>query len=110
MLSQLPVAPVAEAVGRGGGRAPRSPAGAAAAAAAAAEVGGAGGRGDARGDDPAPGATCAVCLEPLGTGQLTRRLPCLHVFHVRCIDRWLWQHHTCPVDGLDVVALATQCR
>lgn len=41
--------------------------------------------------------TCSVCLEQVGVGELLRSLPCLHQFHVNCIDTWLRQQGTCPV-------------
>ena len=48
--------------------------------------------------------TCAVCLEKLAVGQFARQLPCRHVFHVECIDRWLTENsNLCPEDGLPVL-------
>ncbi|KAL0452833.1 UNVERIFIED_CONTAM: E3 ubiquitin-protein ligase SDIR1 [Sesamum latifolium] len=41
--------------------------------------------------------TCSVCLEQVIAGELIRSLPCLHQFHVNCIDPWLRQQGTCPV-------------
>ncbi|KZV26123.1 hypothetical protein F511_06049 [Dorcoceras hygrometricum] len=41
--------------------------------------------------------TCSVCLEQVDVGELIRSLPCLHQFHVNCIDPWLRQQGTCPV-------------
>ncbi|XP_075513431.1 E3 ubiquitin-protein ligase SDIR1-like [Primulina tabacum] len=41
--------------------------------------------------------TCSVCLEQVDVGELVRSLPCLHQFHVNCIDPWLRQQGTCPV-------------
>jgi hypothetical protein len=32
---------------------------------------------------------CMVCLEDLKGGELVRCLPCMHFFHVDCIDAWL---------------------
>uniref|UniRef100_A0ACD5TXC8 Uncharacterized protein n=1 Tax=Avena sativa TaxID=4498 RepID=A0ACD5TXC8_AVESA len=40
---------------------------------------------------------CSVCLEQVVVGDLLRSLPCLHQFHVDCIDPWLRQQGTCPV-------------
>ncbi|CAM0872495.1 unnamed protein product [Alopecurus aequalis] len=40
---------------------------------------------------------CSVCLEQVAVGDLLRSLPCLHQFHVNCIDPWLRQQGTCPV-------------
>ncbi|KAL9165094.1 hypothetical protein ABFS82_06G149100 [Erythranthe guttata] len=41
--------------------------------------------------------TCSVCLEQVNAGEVIRSLPCLHQFHVNCIDPWLRQQGTCPV-------------
>lgn len=41
--------------------------------------------------------TCSVCLEQVNAGEHVRTLPCLHQFHVNCIDPWLRQQGTCPV-------------
>ncbi|XBI70812.1 hypothetical protein VPH35_065206 [Triticum aestivum] len=41
--------------------------------------------------------TCSVCLEQVVAGDLLRSLPCLHRFHVNCIDPWLRQQGTCPI-------------
>jgi len=46
---------------------------------------------------------CAVCLEPQIAGQTLRSLPCLHNFHIDCIDPWLRIKPVCPVCHLPVV-------
>jgi hypothetical protein len=40
---------------------------------------------------------CAVCLEPLSSTQSVRRLTCSHLFHKRCVDKWLVRRGTCPL-------------
>jgi hypothetical protein len=41
--------------------------------------------------------TCSVCLDEFAVGEESRRLPCNHVFHPTCIDRWVASgHDTCP--------------
>merc|ERR1719189_963053 len=42
---------------------------------------------------------CSICLEDMGPGSKIRTLPCLHLFHRRCIDKWLKQpgQLRCPV-------------
>jgi hypothetical protein len=43
---------------------------------------------------------CVVCQEPMLPKESVRRLPCFHVFHVACIDRWLAVKATCPLDNM----------
>eukprot|EP00439_Symbiodinium_sp_Y106_P009529 s6741_g1.t1 len=45
---------------------------------------------------------CAVCYEDMTSGDHVRRLPCLHYFHMACIDKWLRVKATCPLDNLNV--------
>ncbi|KAF5179855.1 RING/U-box superfamily protein [Thalictrum thalictroides] len=42
--------------------------------------------------------SCSVCLSRLREGDEIRTLPCLHVFHRMCVDRWLNMFRkTCPL-------------
>ncbi|XP_054811364.1 E3 ubiquitin-protein ligase SDIR1-like [Prosopis cineraria] len=41
--------------------------------------------------------TCTICLEQVKGGELVRSLPCLHQFHMNCIDPWLRHQAKCPV-------------
>ncbi|XP_077227653.1 E3 ubiquitin-protein ligase ATL41-like [Tasmannia lanceolata] len=44
------------------------------------------------------GVECAVCLGSLEENEMARLLPnCKHMFHVQCIDMWLYSHSTCPI-------------
>ncbi|KAJ2009461.1 hypothetical protein GGI04_000433 [Coemansia thaxteri] len=53
-------------------------------------------------DDETP--ECAICLEDIHAGQVVRTLPCPHVFHAACIDRWLLgQSSTCPLCKRDTL-------
>ncbi|NXM73285.1 RNF6 ligase, partial [Serilophus lunatus] len=41
--------------------------------------------------------TCSVCINDYATGNKLRQLPCMHEFHIHCIDRWLSENSTCPI-------------
>lgn len=40
---------------------------------------------------------CSICLDKLNPNVTVRRLPCLHIFHIKCIDKWLKQNKKCPI-------------
>ncbi|KAF5402546.1 Zinc and ring finger 2 [Paragonimus heterotremus] len=39
---------------------------------------------------------CAICLEELAEGNVIARLPCLCVYHKKCIDSWFKRRPVCP--------------
>lgn len=43
------------------------------------------------------GETCAVCLETYKPREVLRIVSCSHVFHKRCVDRWLLKRGSCPI-------------
>ncbi|KAK4440905.1 RING-H2 finger protein ATL78 [Sesamum alatum] len=44
-----------------------------------------------------PATDCPICLGEFVEGEDVRILPrCSHGFHVKCIDRWLGLHWSCP--------------
>ncbi|XP_010500467.1 PREDICTED: E3 ubiquitin-protein ligase ATL76-like [Camelina sativa] len=46
---------------------------------------------------PGVGEDCVICLSDFVSGEQLRLLPkCNHGFHIRCIDKWLQHHLTCP--------------
>jgi len=48
-----------------------------------------------------PIENCPICLDPKVPGEVLRTVPCLHTFHVQCIDPWLQLKRTCPVCKMD---------
>ena len=40
--------------------------------------------------------TCSVCLCDYESGERLRQLPCLHLFHVACVDEWFQRSTSCP--------------
>ena len=40
---------------------------------------------------------CSICQEDWDEKEVVRKLPCNHVFHVMCIDRWFTKNNVCPV-------------
>ncbi|KAK2438768.1 RING-H2 finger protein ATL78 [Trifolium repens] len=46
---------------------------------------------------PSLDTECVICLSEFTKGEKVRILPkCNHGFHVRCIDKWLKAHSSCP--------------
>ncbi|KAL3115632.1 hypothetical protein niasHT_012775 [Heterodera trifolii] len=41
---------------------------------------------------------CAICLDPIPLETFVRPLPCNHIFHNDCIEKWYGSNHeTCPI-------------
>jgi hypothetical protein len=49
--------------------------------------------------------SCAVCMTDFDLGDTLRLLPCLHRYHIECIDPWFKDKTTCPICNQDVVQL-----
>lgn len=46
---------------------------------------------------PGLDSECIICLSDFAAGDKLRLLPkCNHGFHVKCIDKWLSSHSSCP--------------
>lgn len=50
-------------------------------------------------------SSCTICLCPFEAGDQVKTLPCLHLYHTECIDRWLQRSSICPVCKHDVSTL-----
>ncbi len=42
------------------------------------------------------GTSCSICFGPMAAAT-SRVLPCEHMFHTRCIERWKRTANTCPM-------------
>jgi hypothetical protein len=45
---------------------------------------------------------CTICLCEFDHADDVRRLPCMHLFHIECVDRWLTQSKRCPICRIDI--------
>lgn len=43
------------------------------------------------------GGECSICLEELDVGGEAKEMPCKHMFHGICIEKWLGIHGSCPL-------------
>lgn len=46
--------------------------------------------------------TCSICLETPVVDDVVRRLPCMHGFHLQCIDEWLGRQANCPICKMQI--------
>ncbi|PON66345.1 43kDa postsynaptic protein [Parasponia andersonii] len=42
-------------------------------------------------------AVCCICLARYADNDELRELPCTHVFHIECVDKWLKINASCPL-------------
>lgn len=45
---------------------------------------------------------CTICLSYFEDDEDVRRLPCMHLFHVECVDQWLVTNKRCPICRVDI--------
>jgi len=45
---------------------------------------------------------CSVCMQTYKFREYKRKLKCDHVFHKRCIDKWLKSNLSCPICRKDI--------
>jgi|SaaInlV_125m_DNA_1040241.scaffolds.fasta_scaffold02634_7 hypothetical protein len=44
-----------------------------------------------------PSEECPICLDAFKLREHGRQLGCTHIFHKKCVDRWLAKNPRCPV-------------
>ncbi|CAH2054489.1 unnamed protein product, partial [Iphiclides podalirius] len=45
---------------------------------------------------------CTICLSIFEVESDCRRLPCMHLFHMECVDQWLSTNKHCPICRVDI--------
>ncbi|XP_076239186.1 uncharacterized protein LOC143182207 isoform X2 [Calliopsis andreniformis] len=45
---------------------------------------------------------CTICLSEFEDSESVRRLPCMHLFHINCVDQWLCTNKRCPICRVDI--------
>ncbi|GFX96070.1 e3 ubiquitin-protein ligase RNF165 [Trichonephila clavipes] len=45
---------------------------------------------------------CTICLCEFEDNEDVRRLPCMHLFHIECVDQWLTTNKRCPICRVDI--------
>lgn len=54
--------------------------------------------GDIKDENNNNNESCSVCLNTFVENENLRILPCMHKYHCKCIDKWLYkQSATCPI-------------
>ncbi|XP_067829145.1 RING finger protein 11a [Heptranchias perlo] len=52
---------------------------------------------------------CVICMMDFVFGDPIRFLPCMHIYHMECIDEWLMRSFTCPscMEPVDAALLSS---
>ncbi|XP_078091216.1 RING finger protein 11a isoform X1 [Mustelus asterias] len=52
---------------------------------------------------------CVICMMDFAYGDPIRFLPCMHIYHMECIDEWLMRSFTCPscMEPVDAALLSS---
>ena len=45
---------------------------------------------------------CMICLSNYKIRDKIYTLPCLHIFHSKCFEKWMYQQRACPICKYDV--------
>jgi len=52
--------------------------------------------------DPHIGDECCICLDEYKKKSKVSRLECCHIFHKKCIEKWLLEKPICPLCKFDI--------
>ena len=47
--------------------------------------------------------SCSICCEVYKPGEYKRELCCSHIFHKKCIDKWLCGNDNCPMCRINII-------
>lgn len=48
--------------------------------------------------------TCSICIDPFLAGEYQRTLKCKHIFHKKCIDKWIKKDkNECPMCRTQII-------
>jgi len=50
-----------------------------------------------------PKEVCSICQEEMELDQIAIRMPCSHLYHADCLEPWLKEHNTCPLDRYELL-------
>jgi len=42
-------------------------------------------------------SSCPICLDKFKDNEFKRELKCKHIYHKKCIDKWIKHKNTCPI-------------
>ena len=45
---------------------------------------------------------CMICLSNYKIRDKIYTLPCLHIFHAQCFEKWMYQKRACPICKFDI--------
>ena len=46
---------------------------------------------------------CVICLSGFKIGDKESTLPCLHIFHYKCLKKWIYENKWCPICKSEII-------
>ena len=53
-------------------------------------------------DEVTQSKECSICLCNFESSDRVGKLPCRHMYHEDCLNKWIDKHNTCPVCRLEL--------